>query len=46
MLRLEVNQPTYERVGLVGKPIPSGGLKHKKGRFRKFFEKSTDWQHD
>lgn len=33
ILRLEVDRPTYERMGLEGKPIPSEGRKHVKARF-------------
>ncbi|KAI7270932.1 hypothetical protein KC345_g7316 [Hortaea werneckii] len=32
-LRLEVNKPTYERVGLQGTPLPNEGRKHVKARF-------------
>ncbi|KAL9080052.1 MAG: hypothetical protein Q9157_001136 [Trypethelium eluteriae] len=33
VLRLELDRPTYERVGLVGRPTSSGGRKHQKARF-------------
>ena len=33
VLRLEVDKPTYERLGLQGKPIPSEGRKHVKARY-------------
>ncbi|KAI9670528.1 MAG: hypothetical protein M1831_005748 [Alyxoria varia] len=33
VLRLELDKATYERAGLVGKPIPDGGRKHIKSRF-------------
>ena len=32
-LRLEVDKPTYERMGLDGVPIPNGGRKHVKARY-------------
>ncbi|KAF2484347.1 ribonuclease P 40kDa subunit-domain-containing protein [Neohortaea acidophila] len=33
ILRLEIDRPTFERVGLEGKPIPSAGRKHIKVRY-------------
>ncbi|OCL01504.1 hypothetical protein AOQ84DRAFT_306556 [Glonium stellatum] len=33
VLKLELDRPTYERCGLVGKPIPDGGRKHAKSRY-------------
>ncbi|KAI9710940.1 MAG: hypothetical protein M1820_002377 [Bogoriella megaspora] len=33
LLTLELDKPTYERVGLAGKPFPGGGQKHKKARY-------------
>jgi hypothetical protein len=33
VLRLEVNKPTFERLGLEGKAIPSHGRKHVKARY-------------
>lgn len=33
ILKLELDRPTYERCGLVGKPIPDGGRKHAKARY-------------
>ncbi|KAF2808428.1 uncharacterized protein BDZ99DRAFT_371552, partial [Mytilinidion resinicola] len=33
ILKLELDRPTYERCGLVGKPIEDGGKKHKKARY-------------
>ncbi|KAL0261049.1 hypothetical protein SLS55_004743 [Diplodia seriata] len=33
VLRLELDRATYEKCGLVGKPIPHGGRKHTKERF-------------
>ncbi|KAK0659842.1 Ribonuclease P protein subunit p40 [Lasiodiplodia hormozganensis] len=33
VLRLELDRVTYEKCGLVGKPIPHGGRKHTKERF-------------
>jgi len=33
VLHLEVDKPTYERMGLEGKAIPSEGRKHVKARF-------------
>ncbi|KAF2761668.1 hypothetical protein EJ05DRAFT_496571 [Pseudovirgaria hyperparasitica] len=33
ILRLELDKPTYERAGLVGTPIPSGGRTHVKARY-------------
>lgn len=33
VLRLEVDKPTFERLGLEGKPIPSEGRKHVKARY-------------
>ncbi|OCK74639.1 hypothetical protein K432DRAFT_310335 [Lepidopterella palustris CBS 459.81] len=33
VLKLELDRPTYERCGLVGKPIEDGGRKHKKARY-------------
>ncbi|KAL1958606.1 hypothetical protein VTO42DRAFT_4203 [Malbranchea cinnamomea] len=33
ILRLELDKSTYERAGLVGKPIRSGGRKHEKSRY-------------
>ena len=33
ILRLEVDKPTYERLGLQGKPMPSEGRKHVKSRY-------------
>jgi len=36
ILRLEVDKPTYERMGLDAKPIISEGRKHIKARFGKY----------
>ncbi|KAK5137372.1 hypothetical protein LTR08_008950 [Meristemomyces frigidus] len=33
VLRLEVDKPTYERLGLQGKPMPSEGRRHVKARY-------------
>jgi ribonuclease P/MRP protein subunit RPP40 len=33
VLRLEVDKATYERMGLDGVAIPSGGRKHVKARY-------------
>ncbi|KAF2496037.1 hypothetical protein BU16DRAFT_364718 [Lophium mytilinum] len=33
ILRIELDRPTYERCGLVGKPIEDGGKRHKKARY-------------
>lgn len=33
ILRLEVDKPTYERLGLEGKAVPNEGRKHVKARF-------------
>ncbi|CAI6248701.1 unnamed protein product [Periconia digitata] len=33
MLRLELDRPTYEKVGLQGKPIEDGGRKHQSNRW-------------
>ena len=35
ILRLEVDKPTFERMGLDGKPIPTAGRKHVKARYGK-----------
>lgn len=35
LLRLEVDRPTYQRMGLEGKPIRGEGRKHTKTRFGK-----------
>jgi ribonuclease P/MRP protein subunit RPP40 len=35
ILQLELDKPTYERCGLVGKPMASEGRKHIKQRYRK-----------
>jgi len=35
ILHLEVDKSSYERMGLEGKAIPSGGRKHVKARFGK-----------
>ena len=43
-LRLEVDKPTYERMGLDGVSIPNEGRKHVKARYGKDFETSeTSW---
>lgn len=34
ILRLELDKASYEKAGLVGKPIRSGGRKHEKSRYR------------
>lgn len=34
ILTLDLDKPTYERAGLVGKAIPSPGRKHNKHRYR------------
>lgn len=34
ILRLELGKEVYERTGLTGKPIRSGGRKHAKERYR------------
>lgn len=33
LLRLEVDKATFERMGLEGKAMPSGGRKHVKARY-------------
>jgi hypothetical protein len=33
VLYIEVDTPTYERLGLVGRPIRDGGKRHKKNRY-------------
>lgn len=35
VLSLELSKSSYERAGLVGKPVESGGKKHKKNRYCK-----------
>ena len=35
ILRLEVDKPNFERMGLEGKAISSGGRKHVKARYSK-----------
>ena len=35
VLRLEVGKPTYERMGLEGKPISNEGRNHVKARYGK-----------
>lgn len=34
ILRLDLDKESYERAGLVGKPIRGGGRKHVKARYR------------
>ena len=38
VLRLELDKESYQRSGLQGQPVPGGGRKHVKARYRTF-----DW---
>ncbi len=41
MLRIEVDKPTFERLGLQGKAVASEGRKHVKARYRTHRKCST-----
>jgi ribonucleases P/MRP protein subunit RPP40 len=36
VLRLELDKESYQRCGLQGQPVPGGGRKHMKTRYRMF----------
>lgn len=40
VLRLEIDKPTFERMGLDGRAIPTEGRKHIKARYGMSFERS------
>lgn len=42
VLHLEVDRPTYERLGISGTSIPSEGRKHIKARFGMAMRRSVD----
>lgn len=43
VLRLEIDKPTFERLGLEGTAIPSHGRKHVKARYGKSIVMSGSW---
>jgi ribonuclease P/MRP protein subunit RPP40 len=43
VLRIEVDKPTYEKVGLEGQPVGGEGRKHVKARFGKLLSRCFFW---